>query len=442
MSKLSEEIKKAIRQVYKHTCQYCGCDGANHVDHIFPQSKGGQHDLENLTLSCEACNLKKSDIILPEAGLYLMQGRAGRKKKKVEDLLEKWKRQKQRKLEARKKKDKAKNSFKKASRIISESTPFPGKWYWKAPDTFDPPIELIKRIISEDCPMALSEKEVEQLRSLYYSTILCERVNSHSCSASNIGIVGYSLSKEFDLFSVSYGKGFLEHLIKVDSVNGSDYTWVSDELPNKVSKECTDAQHIRFWDIYNVRERLGEISKSLKPDEWVYLAIHPLQSRLYDCVKTVSDSMKPFSVISEEQYLWLKQNLCYQYLYNFKNGQWRAAHIGLNLSVEIVTEAFDVGLCENKKIIVKASNYCEDFLEHIFDQFDDLYRPTSDRGVLTLEESHLKKVFDKLPARTGVSCSKKMLEFENFVAEISGHALTAEPYDEWYMGERPLLELD
>tara|TARA_R110000765_G_scaffold265862_1_gene365332 strand:- start:5107 stop:5658 length:552 start_codon:yes stop_codon:yes gene_type:complete len=41
------------------TCQYCGQqppDVTLHVDHIFPVSKGGTNDIDNLSTSCMDCN--------------------------------------------------------------------------------------------------------------------------------------------------------------------------------------------------------------------------------------------------------------------------------------------------------------------------------------------------------------------------------------------------
>lgn len=52
----------------KFTCQYCGrgpVDGAVlQIDHIFPESKGGEFVYENLTTACQECNIGKRDILL------------------------------------------------------------------------------------------------------------------------------------------------------------------------------------------------------------------------------------------------------------------------------------------------------------------------------------------------------------------------------------------
>lgn len=49
------------------TCQYCGRKPPAiilHVDHIVPVAQGGGHENENLTTSCQDCNLGKSDVAL------------------------------------------------------------------------------------------------------------------------------------------------------------------------------------------------------------------------------------------------------------------------------------------------------------------------------------------------------------------------------------------
>ena len=49
------------------SCQYCGGKPPNvvlEIDHIYPVSKGGKNELENLTTSCFECNRGKRDRIL------------------------------------------------------------------------------------------------------------------------------------------------------------------------------------------------------------------------------------------------------------------------------------------------------------------------------------------------------------------------------------------
>lgn len=47
-------------------CSYCGiaCKDDYQIDHIEPLSKGGKHELDNLTIACPKCNREKSDTHL------------------------------------------------------------------------------------------------------------------------------------------------------------------------------------------------------------------------------------------------------------------------------------------------------------------------------------------------------------------------------------------
>lgn len=46
----------------KKTCYWCGIKCANgfHIDHYEPLAKGGFHELDNLVIACETCNVRKS----------------------------------------------------------------------------------------------------------------------------------------------------------------------------------------------------------------------------------------------------------------------------------------------------------------------------------------------------------------------------------------------
>lgn len=53
-----------LRQLYEDQhgrCAYCGISlhGEYHEDHMRPLSRGGSNDIENIALTCEACNLSK-----------------------------------------------------------------------------------------------------------------------------------------------------------------------------------------------------------------------------------------------------------------------------------------------------------------------------------------------------------------------------------------------
>ena len=46
-------------------CHYCGCriePGTATLDHIKPQSKGGNHSVSNLLLACKRCNVKRGSV--------------------------------------------------------------------------------------------------------------------------------------------------------------------------------------------------------------------------------------------------------------------------------------------------------------------------------------------------------------------------------------------
>jgi 5-methylcytosine-specific restriction endonuclease McrA len=51
-------------------CQYCN-RAAENIDHVVPRSRGGTHSWDNVVASCRACNARKEDRLLHEAGLKL-----------------------------------------------------------------------------------------------------------------------------------------------------------------------------------------------------------------------------------------------------------------------------------------------------------------------------------------------------------------------------------
>ena len=53
----------------KFKCQYCGSKNNKNdlvIDHIYPKSKNGSNDLDNLITSCIKCNCKKNDHSLSD----------------------------------------------------------------------------------------------------------------------------------------------------------------------------------------------------------------------------------------------------------------------------------------------------------------------------------------------------------------------------------------
>jgi len=63
--------KRAILTRDEFTCAYCG-KKADTVDHIQPQSRGGQNTWTNLIAACKKCNNKKADRTPQEANMKLL----------------------------------------------------------------------------------------------------------------------------------------------------------------------------------------------------------------------------------------------------------------------------------------------------------------------------------------------------------------------------------
>ncbi len=63
----TQQVREALIIVYQRTCQYCHNVFPTrelHVDHIYPKALEGPDALENYTLACRNCNLKKGRAIL------------------------------------------------------------------------------------------------------------------------------------------------------------------------------------------------------------------------------------------------------------------------------------------------------------------------------------------------------------------------------------------
>lgn len=54
-----------------HRCVYCGNTQHLTLDHVIPKAKGGRTHWTNLVTACRACNAKKGDFSLEEAGMAL-----------------------------------------------------------------------------------------------------------------------------------------------------------------------------------------------------------------------------------------------------------------------------------------------------------------------------------------------------------------------------------
>lgn len=67
-------IRARILKLDNFLCGYCG-KKANEVDHITPQSRGGDESDENLTACCRKCNVTKNNRTPEEAGFVLRNHR-------------------------------------------------------------------------------------------------------------------------------------------------------------------------------------------------------------------------------------------------------------------------------------------------------------------------------------------------------------------------------
>jgi HNH endonuclease len=68
MTTLRAELERQVAQRAAERCEYCrmhqSLQGARfHLEHIAPQSRGGNTELDNLAWACPGCNLRKSDRI-------------------------------------------------------------------------------------------------------------------------------------------------------------------------------------------------------------------------------------------------------------------------------------------------------------------------------------------------------------------------------------------
>ena len=64
MALIPTEIRRLVRAQARGRCEYCRCPESHStqlfsVDHIWPQSRQGTDDADDLALSCQGCNNKK-----------------------------------------------------------------------------------------------------------------------------------------------------------------------------------------------------------------------------------------------------------------------------------------------------------------------------------------------------------------------------------------------
>lgn len=73
------EVKFNRRNIFardKNRCQYCGKrfpTSELSLDHVVPRSLGGRSSWENVVCACPACNVKKGNLSLKQAGMKLIQ---------------------------------------------------------------------------------------------------------------------------------------------------------------------------------------------------------------------------------------------------------------------------------------------------------------------------------------------------------------------------------
>jgi 5-methylcytosine-specific restriction endonuclease McrA len=64
-------VEKDLRRLFSSDCVVCKTPG-EHVDHIIPVSRGGQHAVGNLQMLCASCNLSKNNKTMIEWRAYKM----------------------------------------------------------------------------------------------------------------------------------------------------------------------------------------------------------------------------------------------------------------------------------------------------------------------------------------------------------------------------------
>ena len=63
---LNDSIKRKVFDRDGKRCAVCGSTEKLCVDHIFPVSRGGFTQMDNLQVLCEKCNIQKSNMIMEE----------------------------------------------------------------------------------------------------------------------------------------------------------------------------------------------------------------------------------------------------------------------------------------------------------------------------------------------------------------------------------------
>jgi 5-methylcytosine-specific restriction endonuclease McrA len=78
------EVREYLLEKWGRRCVYCGAEGIRpQVEHIIPQSRGGTNRVENLTLACRKCNIKKGNQTATEFGYPEIQAQAEKHPKDI-----------------------------------------------------------------------------------------------------------------------------------------------------------------------------------------------------------------------------------------------------------------------------------------------------------------------------------------------------------------------
>jgi len=71
------EVREYLLEKWGRKCAYCGAENQPlEIEHIIPRSRGGNNRVSNLTLACNACNIKKGNLIAAEFGYPGIQAQA------------------------------------------------------------------------------------------------------------------------------------------------------------------------------------------------------------------------------------------------------------------------------------------------------------------------------------------------------------------------------
>jgi len=96
--KLHYKVKRELNyfDIFKHDgfrCQYCGKTPRDNIklviDHVYPLSHGGKEDRFNLITSCNICNTRKHNVLLPK-GLIVSIWNNNKKEFTYEEAKEFW----------------------------------------------------------------------------------------------------------------------------------------------------------------------------------------------------------------------------------------------------------------------------------------------------------------------------------------------------------------